>query len=251
MRLKDQNVIITGAGAGIGRESSLLFAAEGARVVVVDFDAVTGRETAELVTAQGGRADFLQVDVGDTAAVKEMIRQSLDMCGTMDVLFNNVGIVPEGTIEDSTEEDWDLAMDVNARSVFVASKAIIPHMRERQSGCILSTSSIAGLKGMTNRCVYCATKAAVISLTMYLAHEYAKDHIRANCLSPGTVDSPSLKGRLAATDDPEAKRKHFINRQPLKRFAQPEEIARGALYLATEPFVTGTNLVIDGGFMAC
>jgi 2-keto-3-deoxy-L-fuconate dehydrogenase len=249
MRLAGKSVIITGAGAGIGRASSLSFAREGGRIVCADLDAERGEETAQLVRDAGGEAFFQRCDAADDASVLALVRETARRYGRLDVYFANAGIVPGGTVLDCPLEDWERAMAVNARSVFLACRHSVPVMREGGGGSIVCTASVAGLAGVKNRAAYSASKMAVIGLVKSVAIDFVQDGIRINAICPGTVDTPSLQARLSATGDYESALAQFVARQPMGRLGKAEEIAALALYLASDEsaYMTGSYLVIDGG----
>lgn len=249
MRLQEKIAIITGAGAGIGRASVLAFVREGARVVAVDRDEATGSETVALARQAGGEAVFFRADVSQSADVQAMIRFTLDRYGRLDILFNNAGIVQNGTVVDTPEAEWEQTMAVNLRSVFLGCKYAIPAMIRQGGGTIINTASVAGLVGVRNRASYSASKMGIVGLTRSIAIDFVDQGIRANAICPGTVDTPSLRQRIAQAEDPEATRAAFIARQPMRRLGTPEEIAALAVYLASEEsaYMTGTAIVIDGG----
>lgn len=249
MRLAGKVALITGAGAGIGRASALLFAREGASVAAVDLDPGTGEETAALARDAGGNVIFLQADVARSEAVEAAVAACVARLGRIDILFNNAGIVPGGTVEQIDEAAWDLAMQVNVKSVYLGCRHAIPRMRDQGGGVIINTASVAGMVGVKDRAAYSASKMAVVGLTKSIAIDYVGEKIRANCICPGTVDTPSLQGRLHATGDYDAAKTAFIARQPMGRLGTAEEIAALALYLATDEsaYVTGSAIVIDGG----
>jgi NAD(P)-dependent dehydrogenase (short-subunit alcohol dehydrogenase family) len=192
----------------------------------------------------------VRADVSSSGDVNEVIRQALSQYGRIDILFNNAGIVPVGKVDVTTEEQWDRAMAINVKSMFLFCHAVIPYFRNQGGGVILNTASATALRAVVDRAVYTATKGAVVALTRSMALDYVRENIRVNCLCPGTVDTPSLGQRLAAFDDPAEARKAFIARQPMGRLGSAEEIATAALYLVSRDsaFVTGTAFAIDGGF---
>jgi meso-butanediol dehydrogenase / (S,S)-butanediol dehydrogenase / diacetyl reductase len=249
MRLAGKVALITGAGAGIGRASVVLFAQEGARVAAVDRDVATGEETVALARAAGGEAIFLQADVSRAADVAAVVEATVGRFGALDVLFNNAGIVVGGTAESTDEAAWDQTMAVNLKSVYLGCRYALRQMRRQGGGVILNTASVAGMVGVKDRAAYSASKMGVIGLTRSIAIDYVGDNIRANCLCPGTVDTPSLQARIAAAGDVETARAAFIARQPMGRLGTPEEIAALALYLASDEsaYMTGSAIVIDGG----
>ncbi|MCC2669955.1 MAG: short-chain dehydrogenase/reductase [Armatimonadetes bacterium] len=249
MRLKDKVVIITGAGAGIGRASSVLFAREGARVVCSDLDAATGEESSRLAREAGAESFFVQGNAAETADVERLVRETTDRFGGLNVFYANAGVVPGGTVTECTDDEWDRAMAINARSVYLACKYSIPVMLAAGGGTIVCTASVAGMVGVKNRAVYSASKAAVTGLVKSVALDYIQDGIRINSICPGTVDTPSLHGRLQATGNYEEALKQFIARQPMGRIGKADEIAALALYLASDEsgYMTGQNLMIDGG----
>lgn len=250
MRLKDQVAIVTGAAAGIGRASAVLFAAEGARIAAVDLDAKALQETAGEIQRSGGTALALVADVSVPVDVDRVVKTTLDQFGRIDILFNNAGIVVPGKIHETTEADWDRTMAINVKSMYLFCHAAVPVLKRQGGGVILNTSSGVVLRSVTDRASYATSKGAVLALTRSMAFDYVKDNIRVNCLCPGTIDTPSLQGRLAAFPDPAEARKKFESRQPMGRFGTAEEVAQAALYLVSPEakFVTGVAFPIGGGF---
>jgi meso-butanediol dehydrogenase/(S,S)-butanediol dehydrogenase/diacetyl reductase len=248
MKLEEKIAIVTGAGAGIGAASAALFVREGAKVIAVDIDPAALAQT----SAQRTSADILNVvaDVSKRNDVDLVVRTALDKYGRIDILFNNAGIVPPGKIDAIDEVQWDRAMAINVKSMYLFCHAVIPQFKKQGSGVILNTASATALRAVVDRACYTATKAAVIGLTKSMALDYVRDNIRVNCLCPGTIDTPSLAQRIAAFPDPVKARKNFIARQPMGRFGTAEEIAEAALYLVSPEagFVTGMAFAIDGGF---
>jgi NAD(P)-dependent dehydrogenase (short-subunit alcohol dehydrogenase family) len=228
----------------------MLFANEGASVACLDRDEVAVRELVYQIAADGNSAISLVADVSCSDEVSRAVAHAIKHFGRIDILFNVAGIVPGGKIHETSDDDWDRAMAVNAKSVFLFSRAVLPHMLERKSGVILNTASATVLRTVPDRACYSASKAAVLSLTKSMAFDYVRDNIRVNCLCPGTIDTPSLHERLAAFSDPTEARKNFIARQPMGRLGSAEEVAEAALYLCSDKanFVTGIAFSIDGGF---
>ena len=238
-RLAGKRAFVTAAGAGIGRATALAFAAEGATVVAADIDA------AALATLTG--VETLVLDVRDAAAVSAAAAAH----AATDVLFLAAGMVANGGILDCSEDDWARSMDLNVTSTYRTIRAFLPAMVERRRGSIITVASVASsLKGAPSRFAYGASKAAVIGITKSVAADFVTSGIRCNAICPGTVDTPSLQGRMAATGDLDAARAAFITRQPMGRLGAAEEIAALAVYLAGDEsgFTTGQTHVIDGGW---
>ena len=236
--LEGKAVLITAAGQGIGRATAERFISLGARVIATDIN------EAALSTLEG--AETHVVNVLDSAGVTAFAEK----IGTIDVLFNCAGFVHNGTILDCEEKDWDFSFNLNAKAMYVTCRTFLPGMLARGKGSIVNMASVASsVKGVPNRFAYCASKAAVIGLTKSIAADFVSKGIRANAICPGTVDSPSLHDRLRATGDYEKAMKDFIARQPMGRLGSTDEIARLAVYLASDEaqFMTGQSLVIDGG----
>ena len=241
-RLAGKTALITAAGQGIGRATAEMFAAEGARVFACDINEIT---LAELAKIDGITA--LKLDVTDAGGVAAV----LETTGPLDVLFNCAGFVAAGTILDCDEESWDFSFDLNAKAMYRLCRAALPGMLAQGSGSIINMSSVASsIKGVPNRFVYCASKAAVIGMTKAIAADFITQGIRCNAICPGTVDSPSLHDRLRATGDYDQAMKEFIARQPMGRVGTTKEIAALALYLASDEssFTTGQTHAIDGGW---
>ncbi|HUN92189.1 MAG TPA: SDR family oxidoreductase [Burkholderiaceae bacterium] len=239
-RLRGKVAFVTAAAQGIGRAAALAMHAEGARVWATD---VQAGALAELAAA-GLQTRVL--DVTDAAAI-DAARAA---AGPVDVLFNCAGMVADGTVLDGDESDWDLSFELNVKSMYRTCRAFLPAMLERGGGSIVNMASMASsIKGFPRRCAYGATKAAVIGLTKAIAADYVTRGIRCNAVCPGTVDTPSLRGRIAAAPDPVAAEKAFIARQPMGRLATVEDIVPVIVYLASDEskFVTGQALSVDGG----
>jgi meso-butanediol dehydrogenase / (S,S)-butanediol dehydrogenase / diacetyl reductase len=249
MRLKDKVALITGAGAGIGQATALLFAREGAAVTVVDRSGETGRETVDLITKEGGRAIFVQADVSQPAQVQAMFQATIAAFGKLNILFNNAGTVAQGTVEQTSEEEWETQIGTTLTSVYLGCKYGIPLLRQQGGGVIINMSSVAGVRGIKNRAVYSAAKGGVTALTKAIALDHAHEQIRAVYITPATIETPSLRERIRTSPDPVEARKMFEARQPIGRLGQPEDVAYAALYLASDEaaFLTGCELAVDGG----
>jgi meso-butanediol dehydrogenase/(S,S)-butanediol dehydrogenase/diacetyl reductase len=252
MRLEDRVCIVTGGGSGIGRATALLFAREGARLVIADIDAAAAGSAAEEVRALGRSAEALRVDVAEAGDVARMVETAIGTYGRLDVLFNNAGYGLAGTVLDTAETDWDRLMAVNVKGVFLGCKHAIPAMRELGGGVIVNTASTAASVGLRNRAAYVASKGAVAALTRALALDHFGDNIRVNCVAPGTTETPYFDPIYAASEDPDALRRVMAARQIMNRLGRPEEIAHAVLYLACDEssFVTGSMLTVDGGMTA-
>lgn len=242
-RLSGKQAIVSAAGQGIGRASALAFAREGAAVHAVDINSATLRSLAQ--EAPGIQTTVL--DVTDPAAVQAFVASA----GPIDVLFNCAGFVHHGSILDTDEDDWDFSFNLNVRSMYRMIRAVLPGMLERGGGSIINMSSVvSSVKGAPNRFVYGTTKAAVIGLTRSVAADFVGQGIRCNAICPGTVETPSLQGRINAFEDPLEARKMFIARQPIGRLGTAHEIANLALYLASDEssYTTGAVHIIDGAW---
>ncbi len=237
-------VFITAAGQGIGRAAALAFARQGATVWATD---INDALLAELASADAGAGKLVcrRLDVLDGDAVRGVIAEA----GPVQVLFNCAGIVHHGDVLQASEADWELGFDLNVRAMVRTIQAVLPGMLERENGSIINMASVASsVKGVAARCVYGATKAAVIGLTKSVAADYVARGIRCNAICPGTVESPSLQARLRAQGDYETTRAAFIARQPIGRIGTADEIADLAVYLAGATYTTGQIHVIDGGW---
>ena len=240
MRLKGKHALVTAAGQGIGRASALAMAAEGATVWATDVNA-------HLLDSYAGISNIhaAVLDVMDKPAIQKLISSM----PAIDVLFNCAGFVHAGTALDATDEQWDFAFDLNVRSQFWTIQAALPQMLAHKKGSIINMASVVSIKGLPNRFVYGASKAAVIGLTKSVAADFVLQGVRCNCICPGTVDTPSLADRINVYEDPVEARKNFIARQPMGRLAQAHEIAPIVVFLASDEsaFVTGQSYGIDGG----
>jgi NAD(P)-dependent dehydrogenase (short-subunit alcohol dehydrogenase family) len=258
MELVGKVAIITGAGSGIGRATAILFAKEGAKVAVVDINEEGGEETVRKIKEAGGDSIFIKASVSDSVDVQKMVKETVKKYGRLDILYNNAGVPPvvrEGIPVDSVteleEEEWDKVMAVNLKGIFLGSKYAIPEMLKSGGGVIINTASAWGFLAAPKSTAYCTSKAGVIMLTKAMAIDYAPK-IRVNCICPGEVETPMHYYTLHSYKDPERARKKMLEQYPLGRIGKPEEVAQAALYLASDrsSFVTGTALIIDGGWLA-
>jgi len=251
MRLSNKVALITGAGSGIGRESALLFAKQGAKVVVVDLNEKAGIETVSLIQSASGNASFFRADVSKAADAAAMIEFVEKTFGTLNVLFNNAGIFPDkdGSVIDTDEEVWNLVMNVNLKSVFLGCKYGIPALLRAGGGSIINTASFVALLGAaTSQIAYTASKGGVLSMTREMAVEFARKNIRINALCPGPVQTPLLAELLA---DPAQRQRRLVH-IPMGRFAQAKDVANAALFLASDEsaYVNGATFTVDGGITA-
>jgi NAD(P)-dependent dehydrogenase (short-subunit alcohol dehydrogenase family) len=243
MKLEGKVAVITGAGAGIGEATAILFAGEGAKVVLSDIVPCKGVDE---IKASGGEAIYVKCDVSKEGDAKRLIDETVARFGRLDILHNNAGIVVAGSVETSALADFEKTMEVNVRGTWLCSFYAIPHLKKTK-GVIINCSSSVAIKGVANRAAYSASKGAIYSLTKAMAMDHVSDGIRVNAILPGTTDTPSLAVRLAQTGDAERARKQITARQPMGRLGRAEEIAEGILLLASNEFCTGTCLSIDGG----
>ena len=228
MRLEGKVAIITGAASGIGQATALLFAKEGATVVVADLDEVGGNKVIDQINADGGKATFIRTDVTDAEDVQAMVKSTIDAYGKLDVLFNNAGIAMRLPVVELPEEDWDRCVDINLKGVFLGSKYAIPEMIKNGGGSVINMASIYGLVGASTRAAYVATKGGVANLTRGMALDYATDNVRVNCLCPGFTETPLLAGVLKTEEEYRA----LADQHPMKRLATPQEIAYGCAVLS-------------------
>lgn len=244
--------IITGAGSGIGKASALLFAREGAKVIVADHNEKSGSDVANQIKNEGGEAIFVRTDVTKSSSIQEMVQKSVAKFGKIDVLFNNVGFFGiSGTVVEIKEEDWDLMIEINLKSTFLVSKYVIPEMLKLGKGSIVNMASECGFVGTPGESAYCAAKAGVVLLTKAMALDYAAKGIRVNAIAPCNIDTPMFNRYLNEhSDDAVELRKEVLKMMPMQRFGKPEEIAAVALFLASDDasYVTGTTIMADSGF---
>jgi NAD(P)-dependent dehydrogenase (short-subunit alcohol dehydrogenase family) len=249
MRLEGKVAIITGAGSGMGRVAAQMFAAQGAKVVVAEFDEAAGKQTVASVLDAGGEASFVRTDVSNEADAKAMVDHAVATYGRVDALYNNAGVMPEPdhSVIDTDVATWDKVMAVNVRGVFLGCKHAIPHMLEQGSGSVINISSFVALLGCSvPQDAYTASKGAVLSLTRSLAVQFGGRGVRSNAICPGPIETPLLMDWLLKD---EAAKQLRLARNPTGRFGKPEEIVNAAIYLASDEsrWTNGAHFVIDGG----
>ncbi len=247
--MKDKVCVVTGAGAGIGRAVAREFAREGASVVVADINAGGAAETVGSIKQAGGLARAIGVDVADPESVEALVRATLDAFGAVHVLVNNAAIQISKWVEETSFEEWNRQMAVNVGGVFLCSKYFLPHLRETR-GAIVNLSSVNGYFVEPMCAGYCATKAAIIAFTKALAIDHGREGIRVNCICPGYIDAGLAEAYFLAQPDPGAARASAGKLHALGRVGRPEEVARAAVFLASDEssFMTGSAVVVDGGF---
>ncbi|MBI2549839.1 glucose 1-dehydrogenase [Candidatus Woesearchaeota archaeon] len=245
-RLKGKVAIVTGAGSGIGRAAAILFAKEGAKVVVADYDEKGGRETAAMISRAKGKAIFVKADVSSSSDAKKLVAAAVKNFGKLNILYNNAGIVRWGNAVECTEEDWNRVIDINMKGAWLCSKYAIPEMTKAGGGSIINTASIAGCVAFAKIAAYCASKGGLIELTKSMALDFAQNKIRVNAICPGVIKTGMTKGILNDKKTLQGMLKATV----IGRLGEPEDIAYAALYLASDEssFVTGTTIVADGGW---
>lgn len=250
--LANKAALITGGASGIGRATAVLFAQEGAAVAIADVNVELGQSAAAEITAGGGRAIFIPCNVTRSEDCRNAVEKTVAAFGGLNILFNNAGIIRRADVLTTTEEEWDLVMAVNVKSIFLMSKYAIPYMEQAGGGAIVNTSSGWGLKGGGNAVSYCASKGAVTNMTRAMAIDHGAKGIRVNAVCPGDVDTPMLRSEARQLGQSEESFLTEAANRPLRRYAQPIEIARAVLYLASDAasYITGAALVVDGGGLA-
>jgi len=244
MRLENKVAFISGGGRGMGEVMAKLFAQEGASVVIGDVLEDEGKQVEAAINETGGNCLFVRLNVTDETQWQQAVVATVTRFGKLDILINNAGIYRTNKIENTSVEEWDQVLAINGKGVFLGTKAAIPEMRKAGGGSIINLSSVAGLVGSADSGAYNASKGAVRLLTKSTAIQYAKEGIRANSIHPGTIETPMTADLLSGEG-----RRDRINRTPLRRLGRADDVAYGALYLASDEasFVTGSELVIDGG----
>ncbi|GIO23454.1 SDR family NAD(P)-dependent oxidoreductase [Oceanobacillus sp. J11TS1] len=249
MRLKDKVAIITGAGSGIGKETAVLFAKEGATVVINDLDEKSGQQTIDEIHLNNGKAIFIQGNITKTEDVKYLVYEVTKRFGRIDILFNNAGISGIGQLHEIESEEWERVLNVNVYGVFLVSKYVIPYMMEQQSGSIINMSSCIAEIGLANRASYAASKGAILSLTKSMQVDYAKYNMRVNALMPGTIYTPFVEDYISKSTSPEETIASIKKRQLGGDLGKPIDVAYAALYLASDEskFMMGSSMYVDGG----
>ncbi len=252
MKLKDKVALITGGSEGLGKATAILFAKEGAKVII------TGRTESKLQNAveeakqQGVEIDYLVGDVSDEQRTIETVDHILEKYGKIDILFNNAGVLYAAVTHETDTEIWDRIFDINVKGTYLMTKHVLPHMLEKGYGCIVNNSSVVGLKAVPGIAAYNASKGAVTQLTRSTALEYADKGIRVNAICPGTIETPMVWGMLDSMEDRNAAEEMFKSFHPMGRLGKPDEIAHAVLFLCDDNigFMTGTMLSVDGGWIA-
>lgn len=249
MKLKNRSVVITGSGSGIGRACAIEFAREGAKVVVADINLRGAEETVSLIKGEGGTAVPFKADVSNPESVRQLVEFSIKTYSVIDALINNAAVQINKTVEDMTYEEWTLQMSVNVGGIFLCSKYFLPYLRQSK-GNIVSMSSVNGYFVEPMCAGYCATKAAIIGLTKAMAIDHGNEGVRVNCICPGYIDAGLAEGYFQSQADPAKARREAGKLHALWRIGKPEEVARVAVFLASDDasFMTGASVAVDGGF---
>ena len=249
MRLENKVALITGGTSGIGEATAILFAKEGAHITITGRNEERGRAVAERIIKDGGKALFIRTDVRSAQDCNHAVNEALRAYNGLDILFNNAGVFYPHTILDCTEQEWDEQIDVNLKGTFLMSKAALPHMIEQRRGVIINNSSGWGIAGGDSAVAYCASKGGVVLLTKAMAIDHGRQGIRVNCICPGDVDTPMLPEDARMRGQKWRDYLAGCGNRPLGRIGTSDEIAKAALFLASDDssFMTGATLVVDGG----
>lgn len=251
-RLDGKVAIITGGASGIGKASALLLSKVGASIVVADIDDRNGQDVVNLIAREGRNALYIHCDVTKAANCRAAVDSAVSKFGSINILFNNAGVILRTTVLNTTEDEWDHVMAVNVKGIFLLSKYALPHMEASGGGVIINTSSGWGMVGGKQAVSYCASKGAVINMTRAMALDHGPQNIRVNCICPGDTDTPMLRDEAQQLGVSENQFLKAASDRPLNRIGTPDEIAKAVLYLASDAssFMTGTTLVVDGGGLA-
>lgn len=251
MRFDGKTVVVTGGALGIGKAAGEIFAERGANVAILDWDEKAGNETCEEIRAKGGNAIFEKVNVAEYAAVERAVQKTADVFGGVNALAVSAGIQRYGTAVSTPDEQWSEVLDVNLKGAWYAARAVIPYLQKAGSGAIVNVSSVQALASQQNVLAYTVSKHGLLGLTRSMAMDFAKENIRANCVCPGTVDTPMLKWAASLDPNPQSVYDACNAMHPLGRIAQPREIAEVVAFLAHESssFVTGAIWTVDGGLL--
>jgi len=251
LSLEGKVAMVTGAASGIGRGIALRLAQLGAAIVILDIDAAGAKSTEERI-AQQGKARFEKCDVRSSRDCQQAVAAAIDAFGKIDILCNNAGVIFRKDVTNLTEDEWDLALDVTLKSIFLLSREVIPHMIKAGSGVIINTGSGWSLKGGPQAASYCAAKAGVLNLTRAMAIDYGKHNIRVNCICPGDIDTPMLQSECEQLGEETVTFLREAANRPIARVGTPEDVANAVLFLASgmATWITGTHLVVDGGGLA-
>ena len=251
LSLEGKVAIVTGAASGIGRGIALRLAELGAAIIILDIDAAGAKSTEQKI-AQPGRARFEKCDVRSSRDCQRAVAAAMDAFGKIDILCNNAGVILRKNVTDLKEDEWDLALDVTLKSIFLLSREVIPHMMKSGGGAIINTGSGWSLKGGPQAASYCAAKAGVLNLTRAMAIDYGKHNIRVNCICPGDIDTPMLRSECDQLGEEPAAFLREAAIRPIARVGTPEDVANAVLFLASgmATWITGTHLVVDGGGLA-
>lgn len=253
MKLKGKTAIITGGGTGIGKATALLFAEEGANVLITGRREEKLREVKEEAGENGERIDILSCDVSREEDCKKTVEHAVEKWGGIDILFNNAGVLYASPTHETDTETWEKIFDINVKGTYLMSKYAVPHMLVRGGGAIVNNSSVVGLKGMPGLAAYVASKGAVTQLTRSMALEYAAQGIRVNAVCPGAIETPMVvEDFFGNVEDPESAKQYLLSLHPVGRLGKPEEIAHSVMFLVDDnvKFMTGNMLSVDGGWIA-
>ncbi len=252
MRLPGKVSIITGGADGIGKATALLFAREGSKLVIADFDPEKGTEFQQTLKGMGYESIFVETDVRNSSEVQAMADASIEHFGRIDILVNNAGVAISIPVVELSEDDWNRVVDINLKGVFLCCKYVIPKMIQGGGGAIVNMGSVHGLVGRARVSAYNAAKAGVVNLTKNMALDYVGNNIRVNAVCPGFVDTGMVRRYINRCENSAEVYDELVRLHPMGRLARPEEIAYAVLYLASDEssFVTGTGLIIDGGYTA-